>query len=89
MIIPVTDVRPGDVITTDSDDITVERIENYELPELGPRVRILGRITRGYGRSNTLRSWTKFVDQEVDVIRPGSGEQVWQFTPTGKPRRVR
>lgn len=89
MIIPVTDVRPGDVITTDSDDITVDAVETVTTHGEHGYVRITGRITRGWGAGNKQLSWTKFTDQTVDVIRPGSGEQVWQFTPSGKPRRVR
>lgn len=78
------DVVPGDVITTDSDDITVTAVEPVLDTEM---VRIYGRITRGFGAGRKVRSWTKYADDSVDVVR--SNEEVYHFTPDGRARRVR
>lgn len=65
---PVRDLRAGDMIVTDSDTVLVESIERHAEPG---QVRINGYIVRGWGRSRTkLRTWTKYLDQHVDVDRP-------------------
>lgn len=87
MLIQAVDLRVGDTITTDSDDVIVDEVEPIER---GVRlVRFTGRITRGTGRGQRPHTWSKHADQELDVIRPGVHEEVWHFTPGGKPRRVR
>lgn len=87
MLIQAVDLRVGDTITTDSDDVAVDEV--VWSADVEGAVRITGRITRGTGRSNRPRTWTKDADQELDVVRPGVDEEVWHLTPGGKPRRVR
>lgn len=89
MIIPVTELRGGDVITTDSDDITVESIEQTDVGGVGPCIRIYGRITRGWGASRKVLRWVHRLDHQVSVFRPGAGEAVWQTDAEGVMRRVR
>lgn len=68
--VPVGAIRPGDVITTSNDDVTVDAIE-----PLGPEgpypngYRIKGRITRGFGRGKTVRSWSYHRDHLFPTIR--------------------
>lgn len=92
MLIQAVDLRVGDTITTDSDDVAVDAVEiipDGGLPGQGTTVRYTGRITRGTGRGQRPHTWTKHGDQELDVVRPGVNEEVWHLTPGAKPRRVR
>lgn len=82
MNIPVTDVVAGDVIVRHDTDITVTQVEG-----VGPGIiRLHGRITGGYGRSNKVHTWTHYTDAVVDVDR---GEERYVFTRSGREVRVR
>ena len=66
----VLDVVPGDEWTSDSDTVVVELIEHLHATASDPaRVRLHGRITRGWGKSPKLRTWSFQVDQRLEIVR--------------------
>lgn len=69
----VTDLRPGDVWHGDKDDVAIIAVEFREDTSEWPegRVRIQGRITRGWGAGNKLRWWSFHPDQTLQIVRPG------------------
>ena len=86
MNIPVTAVVAGDVIIRSDTEITVTLVERLTPSPTTDIVRIHGRITKGYGRSSKVHTWTHFADQEVDVDR---GEERYVFNRAGRAVRVR
>jgi len=71
--VPVSDLLPGDIITTDADDIVVGSIEiipDGGLPKQPTLVRIYGVIQRGHGRSPKVQRWTRGAAETVDIERP-------------------
>lgn len=62
---PLKNARPGD-IWDGQDQVQIDAIGVVE----DGRVRIQGRIIRGYGRSTKTRSWTFAPSQTADIIRP-------------------
>jgi hypothetical protein len=64
--IRATELRPNDVWTSDKDDVKIESVAS-DLHD--PMVRFTGRIIRGYGRGNKLRTWVVGVNQTLDVYR--------------------
>jgi hypothetical protein len=64
--VPVADLCDGDV-WTGTDEVTID-----DVSVRSDEVRITGRITKGYGRSNRQLSWTFPKSMTVDVRRVGS-----------------
>ena len=67
--VPVFALKPGDVIHTEMDDITVSTIETLG-PE-GPYPngwRVRGRITRGYGKGKRELAWSYHADHVFPTI---------------------
>lgn len=61
--IAASDLQPGDVWTSDKDDVTVDDVAvGFD------NLIFYGTITRGYGRG-TKSSWKVPVAQQLDVIR--------------------
>ena len=67
MSVSATDLRPGDV-WVGRDEVTIDRVEPVTFV-FDPRVRVFGTITKGYGKSRKVRSWTFNLDQRLEVRR--------------------
>ena len=65
----VADVRPGDEWTTDKDTTVIDDVTAFDLGDGVPRVRITGRIVRGWGKSQKPRTWTFVPDQQLEIVR--------------------
>ena len=65
--ISVKTLLPGDRWVSDKDTVLVDHIEMVHGDS--PLIRVYGRITRGWGRGNKLRSWTFLPDQLLEIER--------------------
>lgn len=64
---PIWNLRSGDRWVSDKDDVAIDKVElfGHDEPE---QVRITGRIIRGAGRGNKVRTWM-LNDRTFDIER--------------------
>jgi hypothetical protein len=66
----VTDVQPHDEWTSDSDTVVIHLVEMLHATDDEPaRVRLHGRIIRGLGRGQKIRTWSFVPDQRLEIVR--------------------
>jgi hypothetical protein len=74
MIIPATDLKPGDQWVSDSGTVVIDGVLQFAPdPPVWPRgqVRLYGRIVRGVGAGRRTRIWSFQPDQPLDIERDG------------------
>jgi hypothetical protein len=72
MIIPATDLEPGDRWVSDSGTVVIDGVLRFAPdPPTWPRgqVRLYGRIVRGVGAGRRTRTWSFQPDQHLDIER--------------------
>jgi hypothetical protein len=72
MIIPATELQPGDQWVIDIGTVVIDGVSDPPPAESGfPRgiVLVHGRIVRGVGKGRGLRRWIMSPDQRLDIKR--------------------
>lgn len=69
MIEHLWDVSPDDLEVGDHIVKSEDTIEVTALEAIDDGVRVFGRIIRGWGKGKTIRSWTFYSDQKIDIER--------------------
>ena len=68
--VPAYEIREGDVIRTQSDDVTVVRVEPLpvDAEHYPGGTRVHGRITRGYGKGKRVLAWSYHADHVFPTV---------------------